>query len=168
MSKTDLQYMLQKFDKELPHFPDGRIDYSDADTALALGIIVLSEGKLLLVKRSDEVSFYPGKWNWPSGFIDEPKPLRQLAEQELHEETGITHEQIADIAYASPITLNDPDLGKTWVIYPVLVYVTNVPQPVLNWEAEDFAWVEPHDINTYDTIPGVADNIRAVLKEHGI
>lgn len=168
MHEQELQQILQKLNKELPHFPGGRIDYSNADTALVLGIIVLSEDKLLLVKRSDEVSFYPGKWNWPSGFIDEPKPLRRLAEQELHEETGITHEQIADIAYASPITLNDPDLGKTWVIYPVLAYMTNKPQPALNWEAEDFAWVEPDDIDAYDTIPGVDDNIRAVLKEHGI
>ncbi|PSO43719.1 hypothetical protein BRC20_00425 [Candidatus Saccharibacteria bacterium QS_8_54_8] len=163
---TGLGKALERFDKELPHFPDGRIDYSDADSALALGIIVLNGDKLLLVKRSREVGFYPGKWNWVSGFIDEQKPLRAFVEQELYEETGISRQYSRELFFASPVTVTDDGLGKTWFIYPAVVVLASEVAPELDWEAEGYAWVIPAQLSSYETVPGVTDSIRAALAEY--
>lgn len=164
MNNQDLQKTLKKFDQELPHFPDGRIDYSEAETALVLGIVVVSESIVLLVKRSQEVSFYPGKWNWVSGFIDEAKPLGEFVEQELAEETGITAESIDDMYFAETIKQPDEDIGKTWLICPVVVTLTDQIEPLLDWEASEYAWVQPEQLARYDTVPGVAGNIIAALE----
>ncbi len=166
MNENELQQTLEKFNSELPHFPDGRIDYSDAETALVVGIIVLRGDKLMLVKRSQNVSFYPSKWNWVSGFIDEVKPLREFVEQELQEETGITHPQIKDIVSVQRVTIVDKELGKTWLIYPVIAELGVGAEPELDWEADEYAWVEPPGVNSYDTVPGVAENITAALKQY--
>jgi ADP-ribose pyrophosphatase YjhB (NUDIX family) len=163
---TGLGKALQRFDKELPHFPDGRIDYSDAGSALALGIIVFSGDKFLLVKRSQEVGFYPCKWNWVSGFIDEQKPLRDFAEQELYEETGISSQYFRKVFFASPVTVTDDALGKTWFMYPAVVALASEVVPELDWEAQDHAWVTPAQLSSYETVPGVTDSIRAALAEY--
>lgn len=164
MNNQDLQKTLKKFDQELPHFPDGRINYLGAKTALAVGIVVVSGDTVLLVKRSQEVSFYPGKWDWVSGFIDEAKPLEKFVEQELREETGITAEAIDDMYFAETIKQPDEDIGKTWLICPVVVTLTDQIEPVLNWEASEYAWVQPKQLAHYDTVPGVAGNIIATLE----
>lgn len=166
MNEHELQQTLQKLGEELPRFPDGRINYSEAGTALVVGIVAVRGNRLLLVKRSQNVSFYPGKWNWLSGFIDEAKPLRDFVEQELEEETGITSDNVHDMRFTSRVEITDEALGKTWLIYPVIVRVSADVEPELDWEAEDFAWVAPGEIDRYETVPGVAGNIHAALREY--
>lgn len=166
MSEQELQQTLEKFNRDLPHFPDGRIDYSDADAALAVGIVVVSGETTLLVRRSREVSFYPGKWNWVSGFIDEAKPLREFVYQELQEETGIPSSRLGDYFAASKVEIVDNELPKTWLVYPVVVTVAGDVEPELNWEAGEYAWVRPDELETYDTVPGVGRNIQTALRQY--
>lgn len=49
--------------------------------------IVENEGKLLLVKRSPDIS-EGGKWSLPSGYLDRDETAAQGALRELKEETG--------------------------------------------------------------------------------
>lgn len=166
MNEQELQQTLKRFDQELPHFADGRIDYSQASSALVLGIVIIWQDYILLVKRSHQVSFYPGKWNWVSGFVDELKPLREFVEQELGEETGIANEFITDMYFAKHIKQPDKTIGKTWIICPVVVGLTDQVEPVLDWEASDYEWVKKDQLTKFDTVPGVAENITAALKQY--
>ena len=68
---------LRELAKKLPKFPDGRIDYSNSDTALVITVFIKNKDKILLLKRSSKVSTYQGKWNTVAGYIDEPKPIRE-------------------------------------------------------------------------------------------
>lgn len=73
--------MMGNFAKILPHFPDGRIDYSHASKAPVVIIFVKHKGKILLLKRSSKVRAYKGKWQVVAGYLDEVKPLREKTER---------------------------------------------------------------------------------------
>ena len=45
--------------------------------------------EILLLKRSDKVWTYKGKWNVVAGYLDEIKPLREKALEELREKPKI-------------------------------------------------------------------------------
>ena len=55
---------------------------------IGVGAIVQKDGKVLLVKRGAEPSF--GLWAIPGGTLQLGESLRECAERELLEETGIT------------------------------------------------------------------------------
>ena len=52
-----------------------------------VGIIVISEDRVLLVKR--EGSYGRGKWSFPAGFVEWDEDIRDAAAREVEEETGL-------------------------------------------------------------------------------
>ena len=58
-----LMETIKKFYNKLPKFPDGRIDFSDSDTAQVITVIVKFDGRILMLKRSNAVSTYKCKWH---------------------------------------------------------------------------------------------------------
>lgn len=52
------------------------------------GTLVVVENKLLLVKRSQKMNYYPGSWCWPGGYLERDETLEEGALRELREETG--------------------------------------------------------------------------------
>ena len=65
--------LLEKFSKKLPKFPDGRIDYRNSKEAAVVSVFVMCGNELLLLKRSDRVGNYKGRWNVAAGYFDELK-----------------------------------------------------------------------------------------------
>ena len=67
--ETEILKLIKEFAEKLPKFPDGRIDYHNSDTAPVVDVFVKYQGKILILKRSNEVSNYQGKWNCISGYL---------------------------------------------------------------------------------------------------
>ncbi len=150
-----MQFNVQKILKEfqhLPKFEDGRIDYSNVSKAPVLLCFVRFQNKILLVKRSNKVGNYQGKWNVVAGFIDEPKPLKDKVLEELQEELGIQDEQIDVMLFRDSYEVHDKNVNKTWIVYPVIVEMKNKPEITLDWEHTEFVWITPEEIKNYDTI----------------
>jgi ADP-ribose pyrophosphatase YjhB (NUDIX family) len=59
-----------------------------ADPKVAAGILVEQDGKVLLVKRSNEP--FKGLWTLPAGFVDADEDPARAAERECLEETGLS------------------------------------------------------------------------------
>lgn len=51
--------------------------------------LVIKNGKILLVKRADNVTSNPSKFAFPGGFVNRDELLRESAVREVEEETGI-------------------------------------------------------------------------------
>ncbi|HDD36375.1 MAG TPA: hypothetical protein ENF50_02775, partial [Archaeoglobus veneficus] len=81
--------MLNEVSKKLPKLSDGRIDYSNSDVAPVVTVFVRYNNEILLLKRSNKVRTYKGKWNTVAGYIDEFKPLKEKILEELREEIGV-------------------------------------------------------------------------------
>ncbi len=143
----------------LPRFPDGRIDYTHSNKAPVLNCVVACADKVLVLKRSDRVSNYRGKWNVIAGFLDEPKPLDEKAIEEITEEIGISKEDILKLHVLEPYEVHDEKINKTWVVHPVLAILKHLPEIKLDWEHSEYKWILPKDIVNFDRVYKVENSI---------
>ena len=91
--------IIEEFYKKLPKFKDGRIDYSNSDTAPVVTVFIKYKDKILLLKRSDKVRTYQGKWNTVAGYLDELKSTQEKAIEEIKEELGVEKNDISSIFF---------------------------------------------------------------------
>lgn len=153
----------QVLTRALPRFPDGRVNYRTLETVPVVTCLVRREGKVLLLKRSDRVSTYPGYWHTVAGYLDEPDlALRGHVAKELLEELGLGEENWRLVRVAPPLTVADESVGKTWIIHPVLVELVDDPPLRLDWEHTAYRWVRPDEITQYQTIPSLSDVLRSL------
>ena len=131
----------------------GQIDYTNARWAPVINCVVLYQDKILLVQRSSRLRFYPGYWNGVSGFLDDKMSLREKVEDELTEELGIDHKNIISVQLGQIFHQDSPEYQKTWIVHPVLVEV-NTNQVILDWEAQNFQWVDLRNDRELELVPG--------------
>ncbi len=163
--KQEISDILNEFSNTLPHFPDGRINYSNSNKAPVITCFVKYKDEILLLKRSDKVSVYKGKWNTVAGYLDEPKPLAEKALEEVHEEVGITKDNVSAILLAEPYEFKDNEIQKTWIIHPILIELKNKPKIELDWEHTEYKWIKPADLKKFDIVPKLDITLRRALAD---
>ena len=62
-------------DKKIFNPKPGQTDYTNVRWAPAINCVVKHADKILIVKRSLDMKFYPGWWNGLGGFLDDDKSL---------------------------------------------------------------------------------------------
>lgn len=152
------QYLeiINSFSKKLPHFPDGRIDYTESNEAPVVTCFIMQENKLLIMKRSKKVLNYNGKWNVVAGFLDDPrKKLENIVYDELREETNIGEENVESINIAKNYTYFDKEIDKTWIIFPVLVKIKDKNKIKIDWEHLESKWIDPNDLTKFNVVSGL-------------
>ncbi len=165
MDKKEIKInqVLKEFTAKLPKFSDGRIDYSHSDKAPVLTCFVKFQDKILLLKRSNKVRVYQKKWNTVAGYLDEPKPIRQKALEELKEELGILQKDIMQIKLGVPYKFFDNDVKKIWLVHPILIELKQKPRIKLDWEHTEYKWIYPKDILKYDIPSKLDESLKRVL-----
>ncbi|MGE4579458.1 MAG: NUDIX domain-containing protein [Desulfuromonadales bacterium] len=121
------------------------------------------EGKILLLKRSDRVRTYRGRWAAVSGSLEEPTPLAQ-ALREIREETGLGETDLCLVAAAPCQEVVDAELATRWLIHPFLFEVNGSPGVRLDWEHEECRWIEAAELSHYLTVPALAQVLAACLQ----
>lgn len=120
-----------------------------------------SDGKILLLRRSRQVGSYRGKWAGVSGYVESPPDKQAVIE--IDEETGLEAGDIRLLKQGESIVITDEDLGTKWVVHPFLFHV-NIPEKVkIDWEHKEFKWINPADIDKYDTVPGLKKTLERVI-----
>lgn len=160
---SNLMEILMDLSKKLPRFPDGRLDYSKSDIAPVITVFIKYKDKILLLKRSEKVSTYRGKWNTVAGYIDEIKPLEKKVLEELREELGIERGNILSMHIAGHFEFADPKIGKTWIVTPVLVEIRE-PKIALDWEHTEYVWIRPEELKNFDTVPNLDKSLEKALE----
>ncbi len=163
MDESDVSKKREELSKIYPHFPDGRINYKDTNYAPVVTVFVMFAGEILLVKRSDKVGTYKGKWNAIAGYIDDKEPIRQKALGEVREETGITGPIIRKVIAGTPYELEDKGIGKTWLICPFIVELNSKPEIKLDFEGTEYKWIKPEQITEFDRVFGLERSYAACL-----
>lgn len=120
-----------------------------------------SGGKILLLRRSEKVGSYRGKWAGVSGYL-ETTPEQQ-AVTEINEETGLASGEADLLKTGEPLEIVDEELNTVWVIHPFLFHVEKPDGITIDWEHKEFRWVDPADIDKFDTVPGLKDALARVL-----
>jgi 8-oxo-dGTP pyrophosphatase MutT (NUDIX family) len=152
--------IFDKLTKNLPKFDDGRVDFSNASCAPVVNAIVSAGGKILILKRSEKVCAYRGKWNCVGGFIDRPHSAESVALKELYEETSIPESEILSVREVGMRRIDDPEICKTWYQHLVSIELFAQSEIQLNWEHTSYEWIFPDEIFRYDTTPALGECIR--------
>jgi len=156
--------IVEGFSLRLPKFPDGRIDYSLSDVAPIVTVFVRYRDKILLLKRSDKVGTYRGKWNTVAGYLDDAKPVREKALEELREEIGVREEDISSMRFGEMLEFQDERIGRTWIVNPVLVELKKKPEIKLDWEHIEYKWIKPDELKNFDVTFNLDKSLHALLK----
>jgi len=121
------------------------------------------EGRILILRRSDRVGSYQGRWAAVSGYLEDPTPLEQ-ALREIGEETGLVPEQLRLAAEAPAIEVPDESLGIRWRVHPFLFDLLSPESAIrLDWEHLEVLWIAPAELADYETVPALAQALEACL-----
>jgi 8-oxo-dGTP diphosphatase len=119
-------------------------EYPEAPV-VAVGAVVVREGRVLLVKRGQPPS--KGMWAIPGGRVELGETLQEAAEREIKEETGLNI-RAGDPVHLFDVILRD-DSGSVryhYVIVDLLAdYVTGTLQP--GDDAQEARWVAPGELD---------------------
>ena len=137
-------------------------DYTHARWAPVINCVVKYGSRMLVVRRSPEINFYPGYWNGISGFLDDHQSLTEKVYGELKEELGLTKSQIAKIEIGDIFDQDEPKYNKTWIVHPVLVEV-KTDKVRLDWEASDYKWLTLSEVKKIKLLPSFAETLERLL-----
>lgn len=115
---------------------------------VAVGAVVIEADRILLVRRGKQPS--QGEWAIPGGNVELGEPLRQAAEREVLEETGVTI-QANELVYTFESIQRDEDGGIRfhYVILDYLAdYLAGDPEP--KDDALDARWVKASKLNDFN------------------
>ncbi len=108
--------------------------------------IVVHDGRVLLLKRSDKVAVYQNQWAVVHGRIEDGESIEKRAEIEVKEETGL---DVKLIKKGKKIVYEDKALGISWHMFPVL-FEAKSHKVRLNWENTDYLWVKVEEMEKYN------------------
>lgn len=139
----------------------GQTDFTNIRYAPVLNCVLFHGGRILLVKRSGNLKFYPNVWNGISGFLDDGKSFDEKVREEILEEAGVTKENIIFIRRGEIFHQDEPAYKKTWIVHPVLVEV-KTSAVTLDWESQEYCWFSMDEAKTLDLLPGFDEVLKRV------
>lgn len=124
------------------------------DQVAAAVVYNFETNKFLLVKRAMTRERFPEKWEFPSGFFEKYENPKEAALRELEEETGLLGEVVK---IGEKFSIQIPDV----LVNPVLVVVES-NEVELSEEHTDFEWVDLNQIERFETVPKIKQDLKAV------
>jgi 8-oxo-dGTP pyrophosphatase MutT (NUDIX family) len=127
--------------------------------------ILEHEGKILVMKRSNQVGTYRGLWGGVAGYVEELEDPYDTAIKEIREEAGIDLENLELVRKGNPLEFSDTYEGKRydWIVYPFLFHIKSKDLVRIDWEHEEYRWVYPSEVRKLDTVPGLDEVVAQLL-----
>jgi translation initiation factor 2B subunit (eIF-2B alpha/beta/delta family) len=112
-------------------------------------VFLRNDGEVLLVRRSDRVGTYRGRWGAVSGYAEgDPEAA---ARWEIAEETGLA-DAVTVVRRGDPVAVTDDDRSVRWVVHPFLFDCAE-RDVTPNEEVAEMAWVAPPELRRRETVP---------------
>jgi ribose 1,5-bisphosphate isomerase len=118
-------------------------------------VFLTHQGKVCLVRRSQAVGTYQGRWSGISGYL-EGDPSEHFM-TELREETTLTPDEYTLTRRADTVAVEDEQEGRIWYVHPFLCEVPDPSKISLDWENTEHRWFEPGEMSGLDTVPGLSN-----------
>lgn len=118
-------------------------------------------GKVLILKRSNEVGSFPGRWAGVSGYVEGFEDPVERARSEVLEETGITSHRLAD--EGEVVLARGREGNVVWAVHPFLFHVDET-EVTLDWENVEHRWILHEDLRDYETVPKLREALESALR----
>lgn len=123
---------------------------------LSAHVVILKDGNVLILKRSSTDAWMPGYYGLPGGKLNPGENPEQAASRECKEEAGLTISP-SDLKLLTKVS-ND----KKHAFYCTTEFTG---EPKLDFEHDDFQWVNPKNLSNYKVVPDLPEIINAALEE---
>ena len=122
-----------------------------------------SDGEVLILQRSQQVSTYKGAWGGVSGGIKDKNTPEGQARQEIAEETGLSAQDIQLIKQGQPLVFEDTTLQVKKTVYPFLFHIKDRHKIKIDWEHTGIKWIKPAEIKNYATMQKLEEALASVM-----
>lgn len=117
------------------------------------------EGRILVVRRSERVGSFRGKWSGVSGYLEGDEDPEARARQEVEEETGLR--DLALVARGRVVRSRGE--GTVYTIHPFR-FRSAGGDVRLDWENVESRWVSPDELSALDGVPKLHEAYRATTR----
>lgn len=156
----DLKTAVSKLD-----MPDFLSEGEDLEGKCADMVLVNADNKILLLKRPETDDLFPGKWCLPGGHRQDDETIRQSAERECQEESGIEIDGVSHKLFNWVY----PDGFKTTFFWAKQGADWYDQQDVkLSDEHVDYKWVTSKEAFSMDLSGDLATPLKKIFSEIGI
>src|SRR6185312_11725569 len=128
--------------------PDGSSEATDVVTCFVMRADH-GHDEVLLAQRSQRVRTYRGAWAGISGYVEPGVTPLEQAYTELQEDVEL-------LLTGEPIAFRDDMLAQSWVVHPFLFRLVHPEHLRSDWEATQFKWYDPPEVETLATVPRLA------------
>ncbi len=139
----------------------GEVEIPEVVQKDTVTVYLFNGEKLLLLKRSDKVNSYQGKYSAVSGHIEKGESPSEAGIREIREETGITDVKIKTEGKPFPVRWKN----IVFNVHPIIA-ITSSSDVKLNWENSEFRWINPEEIGNFQTVPKLGEALIQIMKEH--
>lgn len=136
------------------------MQHADVVTSFLLRHSPAGGDEILLLRRSDRVGTYHGRWAGVSGFVEAPPD--EQAYVEIAEETHLGYDDVTLLRKGDPLTFVDAALDREWTVHPYLFRVDDPAKIQTDWEATESRWIAPQDLSRYETVPMLKEAFQRV------
>jgi len=132
------------------------LEYKSVITAF-----LISDKKILLLRRSEKVGTHKGKWAAVSGYLEGSEDPLQRAQIEIQEELGLSPEYISLVREGEALRACDEQTKTVWIVHPFL-FETRSNTIRLDWENAECRWIHPNELRSYETVPKLEETFDRV------
>jgi nucleoside triphosphatase len=128
-----------------------------------VGLIRNKAGAYLLCKMPKDRGMFPGQWAIPGGGMEPNETMTEAIQREFREEVGLEIGELQPIYFTDDSRIKLYPNGtqeKIYMIYLLFDGVAQTEDVLLNDEFEEFAWVMPEHLTTYDLNSATRETLR--------
>ena len=119
-----------------------------------------SNGEILLLRRSQQVGSYRGRWAGVSGYVETTPDEQALTE--IREETGLGPEDLRLLGKGETLQVDDEEMGTRWIVHPYLFHVRDRARIETDWEHVETRWITPGEIDDFTAVPRLKETLERV------
>jgi 8-oxo-dGTP diphosphatase len=128
---------------------------------LAVSAAIVRDGKILVVRRARAPAH--GLFSLPGGVVEVGETLTDAVTREVREETGMAIEPVALAGFRETIVRDAKGRVERHFIILCFAARWRAGEPVLNDELDDARWLDPAELTSLPTTPGLADIVAAAF-----
>lgn len=118
-------------------------------------VVIINDGKVLILRRSATDQWMPGHYGLPGGKIDGSETPAEAISRECKEEAGLNVKP-EDLIFLSKVSKE-----KQHAFYCTKNFSG---EPKLDFEHDDFKWINPKDLSNYKIIPDLPSIIACAFE----